>query len=173
MSFYNVGQCNVVEKPEAKRDGEATQRLATTWCSCPPLPPQHTQPLIRLEGQALSSSFLPPSSLLLMFPTGPTQLEVSWHRSLGKVPPSLLLQKADCPESIWVYLKYELLLFPQCTIMEGKNHSPASCPVFPPTVPLPIIPVHSTLWKDWHWSWSSSVLAAWCEEPTLWKRPWC
>ena len=28
-------------------------------------------------------------------------------------------------------------------------------------------------WKDWCWSWSSNTLATWCEEPALWKRPWC
>ena len=28
-------------------------------------------------------------------------------------------------------------------------------------------------WKDWCWSWSSSTLAMWCEEPTNFKRPWC
>ena len=28
-------------------------------------------------------------------------------------------------------------------------------------------------WKDGCWSWSSSVLAIWCEELTHWKRPWC
>ena len=28
-------------------------------------------------------------------------------------------------------------------------------------------------WKDWCWSWSSSFLAPWCEEPTHWKRPRC
>ena len=28
-------------------------------------------------------------------------------------------------------------------------------------------------WKDWCWSWSSSTLATWCKELTLWKRPWC
>ena len=28
-------------------------------------------------------------------------------------------------------------------------------------------------WKDWSWSWSSSTLATWYEELTLWKRPWC
>ena len=27
--------------------------------------------------------------------------------------------------------------------------------------------------KDWCWSWNSSSLAAWCEELTHWKRPWC
>ena len=28
-------------------------------------------------------------------------------------------------------------------------------------------------WKDWCWSWSSTTLVPWCEEPSLWKRPWC
>ena len=28
-------------------------------------------------------------------------------------------------------------------------------------------------WKDWCWSWNSNTLATWCEELTLWKRPWC
>ena len=28
-------------------------------------------------------------------------------------------------------------------------------------------------WKDWCWSWSSNTLAAWCQEPTDWKRSWC
>ena len=28
-------------------------------------------------------------------------------------------------------------------------------------------------WKDWFWSWSSNLLATWCEEWTHWKRPWC
>ena len=28
-------------------------------------------------------------------------------------------------------------------------------------------------WKDWCWSWSSNTLAAWCEELTHLKRPWC
>ena len=26
---------------------------------------------------------------------------------------------------------------------------------------------------DWCWSWSSNILATWCEELTHWKRPWC
>ena len=25
----------------------------------------------------------------------------------------------------------------------------------------------------WCWSWSSHTLATWCEELTLWKKPWC
>ena len=28
-------------------------------------------------------------------------------------------------------------------------------------------------WKDWCWSWSSTILDTWCEELTDWKRPWC
>ena len=28
-------------------------------------------------------------------------------------------------------------------------------------------------WKDWCWSWNSNTLAAWCEELTHLKRPWC
>ena len=28
-------------------------------------------------------------------------------------------------------------------------------------------------WKDLWWSWSSNTLAAWSEELTHWKRPWC
>jgi len=27
-------------------------------------------------------------------------------------------------------------------------------------------------WKDWCWSWSSSTLATWHEEPTYLRRPW-
>ena len=28
-------------------------------------------------------------------------------------------------------------------------------------------------WKDWCWSWSSSILVIWCEQVTHWKSPWC
>ena len=28
-------------------------------------------------------------------------------------------------------------------------------------------------WRDWCWSWNFNTLATWCEELTLWKRPWC
>ena len=34
----------------------------------------------------------------------------------------------------------------------------------------PVLNIH---WKEWYWSWSSNALAAWCEELTHWKRPWC
>ena len=28
-------------------------------------------------------------------------------------------------------------------------------------------------WKEWCWSWSSSISVIWCEQPTHWKSPWC
>ena len=28
-------------------------------------------------------------------------------------------------------------------------------------------------WKDWWWSWSSSILVIWCGYTTHWKSPWC
>ena len=31
----------------------------------------------------------------------------------------------------------------------------------------------SNHWKDWCWSWSSSISATWCEQSTHWKSPWC
>ena len=31
----------------------------------------------------------------------------------------------------------------------------------------------NTHWKDWCWSWSSSILVIWFEQLTHWKSPWC
>ena len=42
-----------------------------------------------------------------------------------------------------------------------------------PTSPSQRISVLGVHWKDWCWSWNSNTLATWCEELTLWKRPWC
>ena len=28
-------------------------------------------------------------------------------------------------------------------------------------------------WKNWCWSWNSSILATWCHELPHWERPWC
>ena len=30
----------------------------------------------------------------------------------------------------------------------------------------------NTHWKNWYWSWSSSTLATWWEEPTAWTELW-
>ena len=30
----------------------------------------------------------------------------------------------------------------------------------------------NTCWKDWRWSWSSSILATWCGQLTHWKSTW-
>ena len=27
-------------------------------------------------------------------------------------------------------------------------------------------------WKDWPWSWSSSISVTWCKQTTHWKSPW-
>ena len=42
-----------------------------------------------------------------------------------------------------------------------------------PTSPFWRRSVLSIHWKDWCWSWSSNILATWCEELTHWKRSWC
>ena len=56
-------------------------------------------------------------------------------------------------------------------VLEKTLESPLDCKQIKPINPKgkqPWIFIH---WKDW--SWSSSTLATWCEEPTHWKRPWC
>ena len=42
-----------------------------------------------------------------------------------------------------------------------------------PTSPSSRRSVLGDHWKDWCWSWNSNTSAAWCEELTHWKRPWC
>ena len=37
----------------------------------------------------------------------------------------------------------------------------------------PLNPTLNIHWEGWCWSWSSNTLAAWCKEPTHWKRRWC
>ena len=39
-----------------------------------------------------------------------------------------------------------------------------------PSLRKSILNIH---WKDWCCSWSSNILATWCEELTHFKRPWC
>ena len=42
-----------------------------------------------------------------------------------------------------------------------------------PTSPSEKKSVLNIHWKDWCWSWNSSILATWSEELTHLKRPWC
>ena len=47
----------------------------------------------------------------------------------------------------------------------GLQRDPTS-----PSLRKSVLSIH---WKDWCWSWNSNTLAAWCEELTYLKRPWC
>ena len=42
-----------------------------------------------------------------------------------------------------------------------------------PTSPFWRRPALGFLWKEWCWSWNSSILATWCEELTYLIKPWC
>ena len=33
--------------------------------------------------------------------------------------------------------------------------------------------IWNTHWKDWYWSWNSSILVTWRKQLTHWKSPWC
>ena len=57
-------------------------------------------------------------------------------------------------------------------ILEKTLESPLDCKEIKP-VSRKKKSVLNSHWKDWCWSWSSNTLATWCEELTLWKRPWC
>ena len=56
-------------------------------------------------------------------------------------------------------------------VLEKNLESPLDC--------KEIQPVHPKGNQSWIcigrtcWSWSSNILATWCEELTHWKRPWC
>ena len=53
-------------------------------------------------------------------------------------------------------------------ILEWQN--PLDCKKIKPVNPKPVLNIN---WEDWCWSWNSNTWATWCEELTLWKRPWC
>ena len=40
-------------------------------------------------------------------------------------------------------------------------------------LPLALLRIYIFLWREWCWSWNSSILATSCEELTHWKRVWC
>ena len=55
-------------------------------------------------------------------------------------------------------------------VLEKTLKSPLDCKEIQPVHPKgSVLSIH---WKNW-WSWNSNLLATWCEELTLWKRPWC
>ena len=73
-------------------------------------------------------------------------------------------------KSTTIYIKKELMLL-NCSVGEdfweslGLQGDPTS-----QSSRKSVLNIH---WKDWCWSWNSSVLATWCKEPIHWKRPWC
>ena len=56
-------------------------------------------------------------------------------------------------------------------VLEKTLEHPLDCKI------KPVNPKGNQPWiftrKDWCWSWSSSILATWCEELTHRKIPWC
>ena len=58
-----------------------------------------------------------------------------------------------------------------CSVGEDSRESPGL--QGDPTSPSQRKSVLNIHWKDWCWSSNSNTLAAWCEELTHLKRPWC
>ena len=56
-------------------------------------------------------------------------------------------------------------------MLEKTLESPLDSKEIKPVNPKGINPEYSL--EGLGWSWSTNTLATWCEEPTLWKRPWC
>ena len=66
----------------------------------------------------------------------------------------------------------------QCPVVLQRAITGCSCTGIRRCVPSITCQSHrssalSVHWKDWCCSWSSNILATWCEELTHWKRPWC
>ena len=58
-------------------------------------------------------------------------------------------------------------------VLEKTLESPLDCKEIQPVHLKGYQSVLGVHWKDWCWSWNSSTLAIWCEDPTHLKRPWC
>ena len=77
----------------------------------------------------------------------------------------------DVRGGLWGKLSTEELMLLNCGVGEDSRESlglqgdPTS-----PSLGRSVLGVH---WKDWCWSWNPNTLATWCEEPALWKGPWC
>ena len=76
----------------------------------------------------------------------------------------------DVRVGLWRKLSTEKLMLLNCGVGEdsweslGLQGGSTS-----PSWRRSVLGVH---WKDWCWSWNSNILATWCEELTLLKRPW-
>ena len=76
----------------------------------------------------------------------------------------------DVRVGLWRKLSTEELMLLNCGVGEDSWES-LDCKEIQPVHPKGnLLNIH---WKDWHWSWNSNTLAAWCEELTHLKRPWC
>ena len=77
------------------------------------------------------------------------------------------------PSPVWMWeLDYTESRAPEnwcfwAVVLEKALESPLDCKEI-----QPVNPKGNIHWKYWYWSWSSSILATWCEELTHWKRPW-
>ena len=56
-------------------------------------------------------------------------------------------------------------------VLEKTLESPLDCKDIKPSILKKISAEYSL--EGLMWSWSSNILATWCEELTHWKRPWC
>ena len=58
-------------------------------------------------------------------------------------------------------------------VLEKTLESPLDCKEIQPVHPKGDWSVLGVHWKDWCWNWNSNIWAAWWEELTHLKRPWC
>ena len=87
------------------------------------------------------------------------------------VPKTSIEYLFSCLLNLPTSLDTEELVLLNCGVGEdsweslGLQRDPTS-----PSLRKSVLSIH---WKDWCWSWNSNTLAAWCEELTYLKRPWC
>ena len=86
-----------------------------------------------------------------MFPIGPTQSEANWHRSLGKVPPSILLQRTEQEKGedwprvyMSVFKIWALTVSPSAQSWGARTIPLLPAQASPPLVPPPLVPPPSS-----------------------------
>ena len=111
---------------------------------------------------SISSSVTPFSSCFQPF-TASGSLPMSWIFTSS--PPNeysgLISFRIDWFEKNWCF---------QTVVLEKTLESPLDYKEIKP-VNIKGNELWIPHWKDWCWSWSSSTLAIWYEEPTHWKDP--